>query len=81
MTCEQFVAHIRASLDHELSTEVQRDFDWHAADCNRCAAFLAAYRETIKMASATVGEGRDKELPEDLVQSIMDEIRKAKNPN
>jgi anti-sigma factor RsiW len=81
MTCEQFVARIRARLDGELPARTQAQFARHAAGCERCATYLAAYERTIAAARASADQNHDAEPPEDLVQSIMEEIRKAKNAN
>jgi anti-sigma factor RsiW len=85
MTCERFVAQIRARLNDELSGRPRAQFDRHAAACERCSSYLAAYEQTIRLARDSTeehrGAGHREDLAEDLVQSIMDEIRKAKNPS
>ena len=49
MTCDEAEILLHALLDDELDAGHTRDVEAHVADCPRCAAALADYREMSKV--------------------------------
>jgi len=45
MTCDEAEVMLHALIDDELDAGHARDVEAHAAQCARCAAQLAAYRD------------------------------------
>ena len=80
MTCREFVELIRARLDKELELNDSQRFDQHASACRKCAAYLDDYRRTIatttKAFNSQDGCDEDAELPEALVQQIINAGRR-----
>jgi anti-sigma factor RsiW len=79
MTCREFVELIRAQLDNELDFNDDTRFDQHISVCSKCAAYLDGYRQTIaatrKAFSSPHRSDEDSDLPEDLVEQIMNSKR------
>ena len=53
MTCDEAEILLHALLDDELDAGHIRDVETHVADCPRCAAALADYREMSKAFAGT----------------------------
>ncbi len=59
MQCVQFETRLNELLDERLSPELEPAIGWHAGECARCAALLAAHEdllagvESLKMSAAT----------------------------
>jgi anti-sigma factor RsiW len=73
MTCQELVAFVMAYLDGELPEAERGTFEEHLAECPDCVAYLASYRETIRLGKAvcTCGDAIPAEVPEDLVRAIL----------
>ena len=74
MTCRELVDFLGAYLDGELSADVRGQFEEHLAACPECTAYVATYRDTVKLAKrafedldAPVPTG----VPDDLVRAIL----------
>jgi anti-sigma factor RsiW len=53
---------------------VRRRFDEHLAACPECAAYLVAYRETVRLAKTAFEDTDDPVpagIPDDLVKAIL----------
>jgi anti-sigma factor RsiW len=77
MTCEQVIAFLTDYLDGLLPSEVVSRFEAHLAGCASCTAYIASYRETIRMArmatkSPMLEAG---EVPEELIAAILASAR------
>jgi anti-sigma factor RsiW len=60
-------------LDGILSEAARRDFEEHLGECPDCVAYLATYREAIRLgkAACTAGESIPADVPEELVQAVL----------
>jgi hypothetical protein len=54
---------------------VLAEFSRHLDGCTNCVVFLAQYRETILL-SRTVAEVPAPDLPEDLVQAVLNALKR-----
>lgn len=73
ITCRELISFIAAYLDGTLGGEELREFERHLAVCPSCVAYLASYRETIRIAKATETAPallRD-EAPAELIEAIL----------
>lgn len=77
MNCEQVIEFLGDYLDGSLPAEVVSRFETHLGGCASCTAYIASYRETIRMARAatkahTLEVG---EVPEELIAAILASAR------
>jgi anti-sigma factor RsiW len=80
MTCRELVDFLGAYLDRGLSDVVRRRFEEHLAACPGCAAYLEAYRDTVRLAKDAFRDPEDPvpaSVPEDLVKAILAARRKG----
>ena len=75
LPCREIIAFLADYLDGALAPETRSEFDRHLAVCPSCVAYLASYRETIRMAKAASIEADAGEPPEDLVKAIVASVR------
>ena len=73
ITCEELIAFLGDYLAGELPSEKNAEFERHLAVCASCVAYIASYRETIRLAraAATAPELRVAEAPEELIAAIL----------
>ena len=78
-TCEQLIAFLDDYLDGRLDEETLAAFERHLSICRSCVAYLASYRETIRIArAATLAPVIVvDDAPEELVSAVMASIRGA----
>ena len=75
LTCKEFVDFLHAYIDRELPEGRTTVFDRHLSVCPDCTAYLESYRRTMNLSVAAMTELSEKlpaEIPEDLVQAILD---------
>jgi anti-sigma factor RsiW len=72
ITCRQLIDYIVDYVAGELDEIASQDFERHLAVCPSCRAYLASYRETMKLTRelAESDEALD-DVPEELVQAIL----------
>lgn len=74
MNCRDFVDFLMAYLDEELSAPERGRFEEHLAECPSCVAYLATYREAVRLGKAACGDGHDAippEVPQELVEAVL----------
>ena len=73
MTCKEILEFLGDYIAGELPPEQVALFERHLEICSSCRAYLASYRETIRLAraAATAPELRVEDVPEDLVKAIL----------
>lgn len=74
MTCREFVDFLMEYLDGNLPGPERECFEEHLAECPDCVAYLATYRETIRLGKAACAEENEAlppEVPNELVQAIL----------
>ena len=69
MNCRDVIGFILDYIDGALAPVERTEFEKHLSVCHSCVAYLATYRQTIKMEIATRIE--DLTIPEELVRAIM----------
>jgi anti-sigma factor RsiW len=72
ITCRQLIAFIAAYVEGELDDASTIDFERHLHLCPSCRAYLATYRQTITLAAALATDEAAEDVPEELVQTILD---------
>lgn len=73
-TCQQLIEFLGDYIAGDLPTERAEDFERHLAKCPSCTAYLASYRETIRIARHTARVGISVEIediPPDLLTAIL----------
>ena len=79
ITCREFVDFLGDYLEGELGGEVRERFEAHVALCPDCVAYLASFRETVRLGRECYGP--DDEPPEDappeLVAAVLEARRRA----
>jgi anti-sigma factor RsiW len=75
-TCRELIDFLAAYLDGELAPEVRAAFDTHLSLCPDCVAYLASYRETIRLGKQACEP--DGELPADVPGELVDAILAAR---
>ena len=74
LTCRELITFLGDYVAGELPAEQMAAFERHLAICASCVAYLASYRETIRLAreAASAPELRIEDVPEDLVKAILE---------
>ena len=71
LACASGIELLADYLEGLLPDDVRRDVETHVATCQRCTAFLAAYRETPRI----LREATDAALPAELEASLLEYLR------
>lgn len=71
MNCREIIEFLLEYLDGELSSGTKADFERHLAVCESCVAYLATYRETIRVSRLASAEDLLDEAPEELIEAIL----------
>ena len=74
MTCRELVEFLMDYLDGLLSESERLRFEEHLGECPDCDAYLATYREAIRLGKEACTDGEDaipSEVPEDLVRAVL----------
>jgi anti-sigma factor RsiW len=71
VVCASGVAVLMDYLEGVLPAGLKADVDEHVASCERCAAYVASYRETPRI----VRDATNFELPKELGDSLMAFLR------
>ncbi len=78
MTCKELIGFLMDYVDGELPPDEQGRFERHLGLCTDCTAYVASYRETVRLGKMICRPGRDElppDIPEDLVQAILEARR------
>lgn len=76
LPCREIIAFLTDYLDGALPLETRSEFDRHLAVCPSCVAYLAGYRDTIRMAKGASRDA-DADPPEELVRAIVASVRRG----
>ena len=76
ITCQQLIEFISRYRDHELTTQEHAEFERHLAVCPSCVAYLKTYEQTAALAKASVDDPVPDDIPEPLVNAILEARRK-----
>jgi anti-sigma factor RsiW len=76
ITCQQLVEFISRYRDRELTAEEHSEFERHLAACPSCVAYLKTYEQTVLLAKASAHDQVPDEIPERLVNAILEARRK-----
>ena len=73
MNCRDVIEFLAEYLDGELSPHTSAEFERHLAICVSCTAYLATYRETIRVSRYAAAQRDDllDEAPEELIEAIL----------
>ena len=73
MTCRELVEFLMDYVDGLLSEPERLCFEEHLGECPDCVAYLATYREAIRLGkeACTAGDAIPAEVPEDLVRAVL----------
>jgi anti-sigma factor RsiW len=79
MTCREFADFIMSYLSGDLAPEVRDDFEHHLSRCANCVSYLATYQAAVQVGRAALADpeaGEVADVPEELVQAILDARRR-----
>ena len=82
MTCRELTTFLDDYIDGAIGADEQARFEAHLGECEACVAYLAAYRQTIRLERGAFGHPDDPVpagVPEELVQAILDARRKREH--
>lgn len=74
LVCASGVELIMDYVEGVLPPDLKAGIEEHMASCERCAAFVASYRETPRI----VREATTFEMPKDLEDTLMDFLRRRR---
>ena len=77
LSCREFIEFLHTYIDHELPEERRSVFDRHLSACPDCRNYLDGYRKTIELGVEALSELSTREIPEDLVQAILEARRRS----
>jgi anti-sigma factor RsiW len=80
LTCREFTEFLMAYLDGELAPDAAAAFEAHLAVCEDCVNYLDSYRATVELdrqAFAELDAALPADVPEELVQAILDARARA----
>jgi len=65
-TCQDVITFLDDYIAEALPPERRESFDRHLAACPSCVAYLGTYRETIRLAKATI-----EDIPPEVITAIL----------
>lgn len=74
MTCKDLVEFLMDYIASELSPAEKQRFDEHLGLCPDCTAYLASYRETVRLGQMICRPNKSDlpdDIPDDLVEAIL----------
>lgn len=74
MTCREFIGFLQEYLEDQLPPEQKARFEEHLALCVSCVNYLSNYRDTMRLAKASLLEPDEPvpaDVPEQLVAAIL----------
>jgi anti-sigma factor RsiW len=72
LTCRELVELVTAYLDGSLSRRDRARFDAHIDGCDHCTAYLAQFRETIRLTGTLRAEELDPVARDTLLEQFRD---------
>ena len=81
MTCREFIEFLMDYLDGNLPEGQGAAFDEHLKTCPACVDYLDSYKKTVELGQAVCAEEDatlPADVPDDLVQAILDARKKRK---
>ena len=70
IVCREVIAFLDDYVADALAAEHRREFDRHLVICVSCVAYLASYRETIRLAKAA-HPPEIEDVPPDVIAAIL----------
>jgi anti-sigma factor RsiW len=64
-------------LDDELPGAQRAEFERHMGACPSCMDYLNTYEKTVRLAKSCASEAVPQDVPEPLVQAILEARRKS----
>jgi anti-sigma factor RsiW len=74
MTCQELVEFLMDYLDGVLADSVRLRFEEHLEECPDCVAYLATYREAVRLGKDACRDNQGtlpEDVPEQLVRAIL----------
>ena len=76
ITCRELIEFIIDYVEGALDERSRIAFERHLGVCPSCQAYLASYRETMSLARIGITDEPEADVPEDLVQAILERRRR-----
>ena len=71
MICRELIQFLDDYVEETVPAERRQEFDRHLAQCPSCRAYLASYRETIRMAKAATHTPEIEDVPPEVLTAIL----------
>jgi anti-sigma factor RsiW len=74
MTCKDFIGFLHEYLEGELPADERALFEEHLSLCVSCVNYLSNYRDTIRLAQASLKDSDEPvsdDVPEELIAAIL----------
>ena len=73
LSCRELIDFLAAYLDDELPPAERATFEAHLVICPNCVAYLASYRETIRLGKLAFAADYEPatDVPEELIDAIL----------
>ena len=75
ITCVEFENFVSSYFDGTLPTHQQKLFEWHIRICKECRDYLSAYKRSMELGQAVIGEPNapfPSDVPEELILAILE---------
>jgi anti-sigma factor RsiW len=76
ITCRELIDFIGSYRDRELTPEQRSEFERHLSVCPSCVNYLKTYEQTILLAKVADDDPAPADVPESLVQAILEARKK-----
>lgn len=80
ITCREFIEFLLDYISGELPEDQRANFVEHLAVCPSCVAYMNTYLQTVELEKESLSDVEDalpEDVPEELIQAILEAKRKA----
>jgi anti-sigma factor RsiW len=77
ITCNELLDFLYLYLQNELPEDRRAEFDRHLGVCDPCQEYIRQYQDTIRLGRSAYSDSRAADVPEELIQIILNARRKA----
>ena len=79
MTCREWNDALPRYLDDELGSGERNRFEAHVEGCDRCASYLASYRQTMRLARDAFAQIEDEAADASWIAGLVSTVLEARD--